>query len=273
MFNQIFRFINPESNPLQWPPPTFDTSTFTRPNRTTPHHGHRPLQQRQYSRRVTRTFTDQQHRHPHVNPRNPSRGAWTRPPTNQLSPPLQEFINNNFTEETTDIPRPTTIRQFFDNCNIFIYNIDLSNNQIRCPISMTDFSNTDVCVSLPCNHIFKMRPLLQWLAINRTCPMCRAVINSLTRHDTTIDLTTNNVSIQTADISGGFITDISANNINDLSSALSRTVQERIQTLFQNIDLSNNALPVAWSTNISLVTPRSLAQSPIENLFPNNSHK
>ena len=74
---------------------------------------------------------------------------------------------------------------------------------------------------------------------------------------------TNNVSIQTSDISNGFIADISANSIEDLSQALSRTVANRIQNLFSNIDISNSTIPMAWSTNISLVTPRDNRQSPI----------
>ena len=130
-----------------------------------------------------------------------------------------------------------------------------------------------------CNHIFKYRPLLQWLTTARTCPICRLQIpHSSRRHTTTGDTSnnpidvdddnnnTNNVSIQTSDISNGFIADISANSIEDLSQALSQTVSTRIQNLFNNMDISGN-IPMAWSTNISLVTPRNPRQSPINNLI------
>jgi len=134
---------------------------------------------------------------------------------------------------------------------------------------MHDFSNNEICIRLPCNHIFKLRPLLQWLSTARTCPMCRQNINSLIPTDSsnnTIDLTRNNVSIQTTNIDNGFIADVSGNNIDDLSAALTENLANRIQTLFQNIDLSNNNIPVAWSTDIQLVDSRHRSQSPINNL-------
>ena len=137
--------------------------------------------------------------------------------------------------DTTPIRRPLSLRSFLDNTNVFNYNVDISYNQTRCPITMTDFSNNDLCIRLPCNHIFKYRPLLQWFTVNRTCPMCRANISSINnnRNRTNINTVTNNVSIQTTDISNGFIADISANTLEDLTSALTSTVTNRIRNIFQ----------------------------------------
>jgi len=132
---------------------------------------------------------------------------------------------------------------------------------------MQNFNSGDICIRMPCEHIFKYRPLLQWLTTARTCPMCRLRIPYTPRHNASnVDVDTNNVSIQTSDISNGFIADISANSIEDLSQTLSQTITTRIQNLFNNMDISGN-IPMAWSTNISLVTPRDHRQSPINNLI------
>ena len=85
----------------------------------------------------------------------------------------------------------------------------------------------------------------------------------------TIDLTDssdNSVSIETRDISNGFITDISANSISDLTRALTDTVTSALSEMFNDdFDVSSNNL--AFSTNVSLSIPsRNLVQSPIPHI-------
>ncbi len=261
MFNQMFRFINRDNDPLN----SWSNTPFTPPNMFT------SRARIPRSRRNRRQFNTDPTR-PIQQTFRPIHFPGNNRPRRTTINPLTEFINETLNDNNTR-RRPTTIRQFFDSCSVFIYSNDLSNNQIHCPITMQDFNNGDICIRLPCNHIFKYRPLLQWLTTARTCPMCRLQIphstRRATRGDTSnnpIDVDTNNVSIQTSDISNGFIADISANSIEDLSQALSQTVATRIQNLFNNMDISGN-IPMAWSTNISLVTPRNPRQSPINNLI------
>jgi hypothetical protein len=263
MFNQMFRFINRDHPPIN----SWSNTPFTPPNMFTP-----------------RSRLPRARRNRHIFNTEPSPPLQTtfRPihfpghnhPRRTTINPLTEFINETLNDNNTR-RRPTTIRQFFNSCSVFVYSNDLSNNQIHCPITMQNFNNGDICIRMPCNHIFKYRPLLQWLSTARTCPMCRLQIPHAPRRNTMgdtsnnpidVDADTNNVSIQTSDISNGFIADISANSIEDLSQALSQTVTARIQNLFNNMDISGN-IPMAWSTNISLVTPRDLRQSPINNLI------
>ena len=239
MFNHLMRFAQPNQNS----PPTWNFPTFTNtiPNRTLQRPRRRPPRIFQFPMRSTNTST------------------------NTTINPLQQFINETITD-ATPIRRPLSLRSFLDNADVFNYNIDISYNQTRCPIAMTDFSNNDLCIRLPCNHIFKYRPLLQWFTVNRTCPICRANISSINnnRNRTNRNRVIHNASIQTTDISNGFIADISANSIEDLTSALTSTVSNRLRNIFQNVDQSGNNL--AWATNISLELPpsnRDLRQSPI----------
>ena len=240
MFNLMFRHINPQTTAPTMAPPTFNFNTTQPPfnlNRT---------------RRTPRVWTF------------PNRRESILTPSRTTLNPLQEFINAaNTTTQTSNRRRSTTMRQFFENCEIFIYSQDTSNNQIRCPISMTDFTNNDICVRLPCNHIFKIRPLLQWFSRARTCPLCRRSIISRGLNTDIFDTSGNNASVQTTDISNGFIADVSANSMEALSSALTRTLTSGIQNLFNNIDSSNNDIPTLFTTNISLLPSRDYRQSPI----------
>ena len=173
--------------------------------------------------------------------------------TNTTINPLREFINAAARNDT-ERRRPATMRHFFENCEVFLYSNDLSNNQIRCPIAMTDFSNNDICVKLPCNHIFKIQSILQWFTRSRSCPLCRRRINANNNGNNSnnvIDLTTENASVQTRDISNGFVADISANSIENLSRALTTTLQNRLQDLLSDPNLSNT--PTIVTTNISLI--------------------
>ena len=188
--------------------------------------------------------------------------------------PLREFINTTFSSGS--IRSPSSIRDVVNNASFNLFR-DISNNhqQTRCPITMTDFNPTDICMRVNCGHIFKLKPMLQWLAINHTCPVCRRNIcsdlsrNTLDMSSNTIDLTDssdNNVSIETRDISNGFITDISANSISDLTRALTDTVTSALSEMFNDdFDVSSNNL--AFSTNVSLSIPsRNLVQSPIPHI-------
>ena len=263
MFNQMFRYVNQESSSFTpWPNTPFTTPNIF--NQTSNRNRNRPP-----PRNRNRIVNNLQFEHTNPMSFRPIHFPGNNRTRNRNTPnPLTEFINETLNDNTRR--RPTTMRQFFDSCRVFIYSNDLSNNQIHCPITMQNFQEGEICIRMPCNHIFKYRPLLQWLSTARTCPMCRRQIPRTSRHtarqdvsNNSINVHTNNVSIQTSDISNGFIADISANNIRDLSQALSQTVVTRIQNLFSNIDISNSTIPMAWSTNISLVTPRDNRQSPI----------
>jgi hypothetical protein len=242
MFNLMFRHINPENSVPSPPPPTFFNNTAPPFNFNTTNNRIRQPRVWRFPNRRESIFTQ---------------------PRETLNP-LQEFINTANTNITTTNRRrrPATMRQFFENCEVFNFSQDLSNNQIRCPIGMTDFSNNDICVRLPCSHIFKIAPLLQWFSRARTCPLCRQELPRIRSTLNPIDNSNNNVSVQTTDLSNGFIADVSANSMEALTTALSHTLTNRIQNLFQNPDLSNN-LTTLFTTNISLVGTRDNRQSPI----------
>ena len=112
--------------------------------------------------------------------------------------------------------------------------------------------------------------MLQWFSRARTCPLCRQELPRRSSSVNPFDNSNNNVSVQTTDISNGFIADVSANSMEALSTALSHTLTNRIQNLFNAIDSSNNNLTTLFTTNISLVNPRDVRQSPINTTINQN---
>lgn len=52
----------------------------------------------------------------------------------------------------------------------------LNNTCTTCTICLSDFCSDTVCWKLYCNHIYHEECILPWISINRTCPVCRAIV-------------------------------------------------------------------------------------------------
>lgn len=46
----------------------------------------------------------------------------------------------------------------------------------ECSISQEPFNENDTAIVLSCHHAFKENEILQWLRVNKTCPVCRVAI-------------------------------------------------------------------------------------------------
>ena len=49
----------------------------------------------------------------------------------------------------------------------------------ECCISMEAFEPGDTAISLPCGHCYKQEPIVQWLRMHNTCPVCRLQVASV----------------------------------------------------------------------------------------------
>ena len=77
---------------------------------------------------------------------------------------------NTSIPSTTQIQNATTTHKY----------MDLSTNNILCPITRTEFVGDDLILKLNrCGHIFKKEALEEWFTRKSTCPVCRD--NILTR--------------------------------------------------------------------------------------------
>ncbi len=48
----------------------------------------------------------------------------------------------------------------------------------ECCISLEPFESGDVVICLPCGHNYKEEPIVHWLKMHNTCPVCRIEINT-----------------------------------------------------------------------------------------------
>jgi hypothetical protein len=77
-----------------------------------------------------------------------------------------------------------TPEQIQENVENVVY--DTSMNEVRCPISMEDFTEgEDIYRIRSCQHIFKKQNLTNWLLHHTTCPVCRHSIITPTPNTTT----------------------------------------------------------------------------------------
>jgi hypothetical protein len=58
----------------------------------------------------------------------------------------------------------------------------------ECCISMEAFEPGDTAVSLPCGHSYKQEPIVQWLRMHNTCPVCRVQLPMLDESENEIEM-------------------------------------------------------------------------------------
>lgn len=51
--------------------------------------------------------------------------------------------------------------------------MDLSNDNVSCPITMESFRYGETITVLPCNHTFNYNAIRKWLSSSNLCPVCR----------------------------------------------------------------------------------------------------
>ena len=90
----------------------------------------------------------------------------------QVNDPYTYYYNNVITYS-----KKINIKQFehitFDN------SIDIKS----CPITLVDFEIGEQIIKLPCDHIFSLSPLEEWLKEKNTCPICRCELTKDTTHE------------------------------------------------------------------------------------------
>ena len=65
-----------------------------------------------------------------------------------------------------------------------VVNADTNLQQLgECSISQEAFVPGDTAISLPCGHSFKQEPILHWLRMHNTCPVCRVALPTLDDDD------------------------------------------------------------------------------------------
>ena len=109
----------------------------------------------------------------------------TRTPTysNAAASPITS-VNNTQTPSyaTATAASPPTLNREIE-CNVSTITYSSEETEIRCPISLEDFSiGESICKINNCGHIFKRDALYRWFNNHTTCPVCRANVLPTTRN-------------------------------------------------------------------------------------------
>jgi hypothetical protein len=106
-------------------------------------------------------------------------------------------------------PPIISLDRFNESVEFINYTENMNNNEIRCPISLEDFSlNEVICRIKECSHIFKINPLISWMKVNTYCPVCRFDLNRQPETTSTLPSLNENLS-QESNLNDESIADIS----------------------------------------------------------------
>lgn len=88
----------------------------------------------------------------------------------------QMFNNVPLNQNYQDIPIVITDESFdkLKKCKYIELQQDIKSSNKKCMISLDEFQNDDDIIVLPCNHVFKIYEITNWLKCNSyKCPICR----------------------------------------------------------------------------------------------------
>ena len=92
---------------------------------------------------------------------------------------FEQFLHHVLMNETSHAGAPAATDEMIEKLPTItlITNIEASSLG-ECSISQENFEVGDIVVCLPCDHKFKQEPILHWLKLHRTCPVCRIDITT-----------------------------------------------------------------------------------------------
>lgn len=79
----------------------------------------------------------------------------------ELNAPVRRGLSQDYLDQ---LPRETYTKELTD--------------VISCPICLSEFTNGDVLIRIPCSHVYHGDCILTWLKTNATCPVCRKELKS-----------------------------------------------------------------------------------------------
>lgn len=87
---------------------------------------------------------------------------------------FEQFLHHVLMNENAHSGAPAATEEMIDSLpsNTLLTNIEAAALG-ECSISQEVFEVGDVVLTLPCEHKFKQEPIVHWLKLHRTCPVCR----------------------------------------------------------------------------------------------------
>eukprot|EP01038_Epipyxis_sp_PR26KG_P005654 gene5654-7809_t len=97
---------------------------------------------------------------------------------NESNSQLESLLHHILMNETSLAGAPAASEELIANLERETVTTDPTINQLGdCCISQELFEIGDVVITLSCGHRFKEEPIIHWLKMHNTCPVCRITIN------------------------------------------------------------------------------------------------
>jgi hypothetical protein len=91
---------------------------------------------------------------------------------------FEQFLHHVLMNETSHAGAPPATDEMISKLDKLVVEGDVDVTTLgECSISQESFEYGDTIIALPCGHRFKEEPILHWLRMHRTCPVCRVDIS------------------------------------------------------------------------------------------------
>lgn len=92
---------------------------------------------------------------------------------------FEQFLHHILMNESSHAGAPPATEQAITNLDRIIVTTETNISSLGdCCISQDAFEVGDTVIALPCGHNYKEEPIVHWLKMHNTCPVCRIDINS-----------------------------------------------------------------------------------------------
>lgn len=92
---------------------------------------------------------------------------------------FEQFLHHVLMNETSHAGAPPATDEMVAALEKLVVDGDVELSTLgECSISQEAFDVGDTIIALPCGHRYKEEPILHWLKMHRTCPVCRVDISN-----------------------------------------------------------------------------------------------
>lgn len=87
---------------------------------------------------------------------------------------FEDLLHHIFMNENSHAGEPPATEKILQSLKRTLVTNETNLTELgECSISQESFEIGDIAISLPCNHCYKEEPIVHWLKMHNTCPVCR----------------------------------------------------------------------------------------------------
>lgn len=93
---------------------------------------------------------------------------------------FEQFLHHILMNESSHSGAPPASEELIASLDKITVTEDSNKSELgECCISQDSFEIGDIVITLPCGHKYKEEPIVHWLKMHRTCPVCRIALEEV----------------------------------------------------------------------------------------------